>query len=183
MSEYDIAISLPSTAPIDLNASLTIKPNVLSYSMDNGLTFWNLTESLFIDNVSIPSDPKHPQIVFSMPSQIGSCDDLTLDAKLTTNLGGREAIFLWEIYETNTVYNGEYVTVSNENLTAFSDSVIMIGLTVTNWYGASSQRNVSVYKSSQSVVPNVQLNGLPVVPVLSAVRLRFLTLPGTALLH
>ncbi len=94
-----------------------------------------------------------------VPIQIGSCDNLVLDARDTKNLGLRNGIFEWNIYELKSKWYGDLVVISNENISVLND-VILIGLTVQSWFGGISHVNITVYKSSLETIPMVDLYGI-----------------------
>ena len=98
-----------------------------------------------------------------MPSIIGTCDDLILDATSTTGLGGRNnAIFVWALSlegDVDAVYNytGDYIKVESDLLQ--KDVTYLVELEVTNWYTASSSASFTVYISNKAT-PIVSLHGV-----------------------
>eukprot|EP01084_Bolivina_argentea_P068346 124419_1 len=101
---------------------------------------------IIIPNINRPIDPYPPQIILSKTTtQIGICDDLELDARSTTFMGGRDnGIFRWGITHTNknkrypsNYYYGQYIEIGNKLL--FDKLVLYdLSLTVTNWYNETS---------------------------------------------
>ena len=162
---YDIDINLPSTATINLtNSQLVIKENVFNFRFENESDIFLYDELIIIQSVNLPSfesDIISPNIITSVVSEISSCDDLILDARSSTNLGGRDnGIFEWKIKNINYTEYGDIVTIPNEIILSLSSNDIYIILTVTNWYGASSTESIYVQKSNLRVVPKIKLHGI-----------------------
>eukprot|EP01083_Nonionella_stella_P056167 148077_1 len=157
-----ISIDLPYTATIGLNDSIAIKANAISYKRTSALDLgWITWKYELVLPISHPQTIDKPHIVTSIPSQIGICNDLILDARSTTHLGGREALFVWDLFDANSVYigtyYGEYVII--EMTFPSSSSPPRIDLNVTNWYHASSFETFLIY-TSDVVVPMVALHGI-----------------------
>ena len=156
---YQLFIQLSSDAIIDLNNnSLTLKQGSIQFTTNK--IHWTESDMIYIDSINLPLIKKNPNIITNIPSVIGSCSDLILDATSTTYLGGRDnAIFIWYIMDLNITINGSYNKVKNEELSTLQGD-ISIRLTVTNWYGATSSVDIIVTKSNQQVTPIVILNGI-----------------------
>ena len=102
-----------------------------------------------ITSIVLPSDPITPIIQDNVPLLIGVCDDLILDARDTIYLGGRPAIFEWNI--NNDTHYGNYIILKD-----ISIGNHYIVLTVTSWYGAKASKSYNVTKLS-NVVPGIDL--------------------------
>eukprot|EP01084_Bolivina_argentea_P315484 546570_1 len=104
---YDIQIDLPATATIDTrnDTIIIIKSDAFKYSFVDGVIIMSLDDMIEIINIDIPMNALYPNIIVSIPSQIGSCDNLILDARGTSNLGGRDnAIFTWHLQCLNSTW-------------------------------------------------------------------------------
>eukprot|EP01083_Nonionella_stella_P063824 165868_1 len=154
----DILIQLPSTATINLTHNhIVMTPGAFNFKIDS-LVF-TLSTSIDI-SIEPPELISEPNIITNIPLAIGRCDDLTLDARSTTNLGGRyNAHFEWSIDEANITKEGSLVTVRNSEIAAMNDMIIVV-LTVTNWYGGTSSSLIHIYKSALEFVPHIELSGV-----------------------
>lgn len=186
-----ILIELSSQSTIDINDPLIINSNAFSFSYSEYFSScgWiSLNNSFIINNIEYPDDIFLPNVVIDIPSTIGTCDELILDARSTSGIGGRTASYLWTILditsptnETNNLwligmnYSGSYFVITDE---IESPALITLQLLVNTWYGTthlyfyivliftyniiryeiSVLLNTSVYKSSDAV-PIVTLSG------------------------
>eukprot|EP01084_Bolivina_argentea_P058871 107460_1 len=155
--EFDIQIDLSANAKINLiNNSLMIKAGAFLYTLNQHSNVPNVPIHVSIDE---PINVSNPDIIIDIPTQIGSCDDLLLDARATMNLGGRDGIFIWNIYELQFKWYGDMVTIPNANLSNLNGD-ILIGLSVYSWFGGVSHLNITIHKSLLEVIPNINLNGI-----------------------
>lgn len=99
-----------------------------------------------------------PEIIISVPSEIGRCDDLILDARSTKNVYG-QAIFHWAVIKTNYSVYGKYTTIPNEIVLALPTKIV-IHLEVTNKFNESSTITFSVQQSKLDIIPQIELHGI-----------------------
>eukprot|EP01083_Nonionella_stella_P165469 550520_1 len=167
--QHLIIIDLPSTATIQLNDVIVVREDVFSYKHEifNDEQWIAWKSNITLDILKPPTaDIDTPNIIASIPNQIGICTDLVLDARSTTNLGGRNAVFVWELYDEYDqfvhTYLGEYVVIqSSELLLRIPDSPhLRITLNVTNWYNTWSLQSFAVSMSHDKVIPMVHLYGI-----------------------
>ena len=110
-------------------------------------------------------NPDPPNINANIPSQIGVCGNLILDAWSTTGLGGRDNgnTFIWYLSNMETdqfIYtDGKYVEILNGINILSSTATIYVRLTVTNWYGMISTTESYIDKVSD-VSPIITLSGV-----------------------
>eukprot|EP01084_Bolivina_argentea_P316318 548272_1 len=163
-NEHIIEIDLPSIATIDIydNYNLTIKDNIIEYMFNNQPLLFK--KSIEINGIDYPFNITSPNIIAFIPSEIGICDDLILDAQLTTNLGGRNnAIFKWYIMDIDYTVYGKIVTIAHDLLLSIPVvNDIFIELIVTNWYNASSTQLFTVQQSNMNTVPLIELHGIDI---------------------
>eukprot|EP01084_Bolivina_argentea_P094334 169584_1 len=158
----NLMISLPANAKINLTNSLSgiiFKKNAFGYFVryDNFNRLYNLPMNVTINEITVPAIKLLPNIIVSIPSQIGICDDLILDARSTTNTGGRSAEYKWSTDNNTYTTNNNVLLVDGTFFTP--ETYIHINVTVCTWYGASnSLNNMIVYKSNK-ITPIVQLYG------------------------
>eukprot|EP01084_Bolivina_argentea_P049922 91793_1 len=136
---------------IDLSSSATI-------NLDSKLQIWDF----IIDSISIKGNKQAPDIILGyQTAEIGVCDDLILDARSTTGLGGRDGIFMWKVININdnseTIYYDNYVVIDSQLLQ--TDVTYTIQLTVGNWYGESAYIEYNIYKYNM-MIPMVILHGI-----------------------
>lgn len=137
-----ISIQLSSQSIININDSLIIKSNAFSFT--EYICEWlSLNSSLIID-IKYPEDILLPNIMVNIPSMIGVCDELILDARNTGNIGGRSATFIWTILNISSSnnstnnsrligmnYNGSYIPINDY---IDSPSILIIQLMVQTWF-------------------------------------------------
>ena len=120
INNINIRIDLSSTATIDLSSSITLKSSIFHYNCISDA--YPLNGDIFISSINPPTNPTEPNIIISsLPTQIGICDDLRLDARSTTNLGGRDsANFTWTVNKIGandiTVFNEKYFIINSDEL-------------------------------------------------------------------
>ncbi len=166
INHITLIIDLSSISTINVNDSIIIKPKTIHFiclSSSNEVLeeYGNI---ITVDSISIPSSINIPNIIISsLSSVIGVCDDLLLDARSTTNLGGRDnAIFKWKISIQGNggdinEYIGDYIVIQNDLLQ--KEVSYDIELMVTSWYKSSSSTVYSVYVSNLAA-PIVSLHGI-----------------------
>eukprot|EP01083_Nonionella_stella_P172222 590331_1 len=156
-----IVVQLPSTATLNLTHNkITIKPGAFSFKMAMGGTQYTLNAFIDILSINMPQAISTPHIITNVQPVIGLCDDLVLDARSTTNLGGRDnAYFEWFIYGLNITKEGSFVIIPSAQIAALMND-ITVQLTVTNWYDATSSSVLHIYKSMLEFVPQIDLNGI-----------------------
>eukprot|EP01084_Bolivina_argentea_P304155 525218_1 len=154
---FDIRIELASSVMI--NSILIIKSEAFLYSLHG---FDNIKSVPIQVAVDVPLNISNPDIIIDTPIEIGSCDDLILDARNTKNLGLRNGIFEWNIYAVNTKYTGALVIIPNVNISKILNKTILIGLTVKSWFGGVSHVNITVNKSltEEEMIPIINLHGI-----------------------
>eukprot|EP01084_Bolivina_argentea_P007046 13271_1 len=122
-------------------------------------------EDIMLPQIRRPINPYPPDIILSSAStSIGVCDDLVLDARSTTFMGGRDnGEFIWSIFHRFKKVNyfnhyyGSYIEIGNK-LIENKLSLYNITLTVTNWYNETSSLIFNVFISDQAV-PKLSLSG------------------------
>eukprot|EP01083_Nonionella_stella_P309112 1093392_1 len=156
-------IDLASTSTIGLNSVITIQKTTIQFmcsGTNDGLR--NLDDDVVQSSISQPLDRSVPNIILSkMSTAIGVCDELILDARSTTNLGGRTGLFEWQISIAGTHhmyhYIGSYVVIGSDSL--LKDKTYTIEGNVTNWYEAMSTTVFVVYVSNEAT-PSVSIQGI-----------------------
>ena len=153
-SDVLIAIDLASDSTIDFN-------DALYFGLDAAATYYCASwgrrrlsaSTIVIPAIDAATDPIPPSIrLTNFAGTIGVCNDLVLDARGTTSMGGRDGIFRWRITHE---YDGvQFSNADNFNLFGSykeldrglldKPATYHITLTVTNWYNASSSLNMTV---------------------------------------
>eukprot|EP01083_Nonionella_stella_P056165 148071_1 len=154
-----ISVDLSSSSIIQLDDRITIQHNVVEFVC---LGTNDVFADIIISEIDHAINATNPRIVISQQSTtIGVCDDLILDARGTTNLGGRDnALFEWQISFQNgseEIYVGSYIVIASDTL--IKDETYHIVLSVTNWYGATSTTTWDVYVSNQAI-PTIFIHGV-----------------------
>eukprot|EP01083_Nonionella_stella_P056163 148065_1 len=154
-------IDLSSTSAIDLNDIITIQRTAIQSICTGRPDLVDLHLDLVISSISHPLQPSAPNIIISkLSTVIGVCDDLVLDARSTTNVGGRDnALFVWKVSMEGNVYSytGSNIVIGSESLT--KGETYHIVLDVTNWYGAVSSTAFQVDVSNDAT-PSVFIRGI-----------------------
>ncbi len=94
-SDYDIRIGLSTDMKIDLESSnttsLIVQQNAFKYSINGGITYQFPQDDIHIFRIHLPNinDRITPNIITSIPQQIGECNDLKLFPRSTLNSGGK----------------------------------------------------------------------------------------------
>eukprot|EP01083_Nonionella_stella_P087125 242252_1 len=158
------AIDLAPTSTIGLDDIITIqRTSIQSICSMNNNGFVDLQSDLVLSSISHPLQPSAPNIIISKRSAvIGVCDDLILNARSTTNLGGRDnALFEWKISIEGTQsvyeYTGSLVVIQSDSL--LEGKTYHIVLDVSNWYGQISSTAFNVYVSNDAT-PRVSISGI-----------------------
>jgi hypothetical protein len=123
-------------------------------------------------------DPIKPTVVLSIPSQIGPCDDIQLDATGSFGSGGKPWIVQWNIAPSQTKENlisylntngsdiSNLITIKNNLL--LRDTVFTVSLQLTNFFGLSS-----IQTSSFTVLPISKANFPSVILYIIVLRFNF----------
>ncbi len=160
--EAELLITLSFESTINLKDIIQIKHEAFTFS-SKGIQNIHLDEYIVTGSILFPVYPEPPHIRSKIPTQIGICNTLTLDARSTTGLGGRKRYnrFKWTVHDvSDDQFNAEYgnfVILKNSKLSENTD--IIAELNVTNWYGISS---VEVYEMQKSndVLPIITISGI-----------------------
>ena len=154
--------------------------NDLDYSFQN-------SNYVIIPNITWLNNSIYPNIIISnFVDTIGICDDLILDARNSYNLGGRAAVFIWEVdtywsNRSNTnqpddsltghfVYFGSFATVSmtDRAMVATNSNYKLlrycVTLTVSVWYAGNITKMFNVSVVSDEIIAN-QTQILPIVSI------------------
>jgi len=104
--------------------------------------------------IAAPADPVVPSPSLIAPTTVPACDNLTLDASLSTGSGSRPLVFAWSVTPA----------LANVDITTLTDAVIDITgteltasqpydftVTVTNWLGQSDSVTVTITRSNVDV--------------------------------
>ena len=153
-ADLELLIVLGSSATISFSDSLTLK-----IGDGDGDAAMVIIDGI---SISIPSAVETPNVIISSKVEaIGICDDLVLDARSSTNLGGRAGRFQWNVTNLDDAedvqqHNGSFVVIDGESLGP--GTAYQIDLAVTNWYGAAAHGQYDVFKSN-TVTPMMAIKG------------------------
>eukprot|EP01083_Nonionella_stella_P037527 102304_1 len=157
-------IHLDASSTIALHHDIMIKASALHYRcvVDPSGGWGSVSDHVFIAHIEAAETPNLPNIIVSsLPTQIGVCDGLVLDAHLTTNLGGRHGLFLWNVSMNDSdsidPYEGNYIQIEDDTLQ--KGATYYIELKVISWFGESNTDSWSVYVSN-AATPNVAIYGV-----------------------
>eukprot|EP01083_Nonionella_stella_P046369 124142_1 len=128
-----------------------IKPNSFVYTRteDQFQSEYIFSEVHVSFNPLSAFDPTPPNIVLTYAPTIGLCDVASVDARSTTNLGGRSTYFTWTIVnsypnDVNSQWNLPYIARNSSGASVLSDldieasSTLEIELTVESWFGETA---------------------------------------------
>lgn len=158
-----LVIDLSPNSAININDALIFKDGDKI-----GMNFYcqanNEYSNVIIPRIQHPHNPYPPQIILSSTStSIGVCDDLILDARSTTFMGGRsDGQFIWSIarkfksHRYSNTYFGSYMKIGRKLLNKLE--LYNISVTATNWYNETSVLYFNVYVYDEPV-PIVSLSG------------------------
>ena len=118
---------------------------------------------IVIDDIPIDDNPISPVIVISQfQDKIGSCNNLTLNARNFYNLGDRSGTFVWYIdngdaseNDTTIILYGNPVELSSDYI-SIDTKQFQINLILSTWYGGET--------SVSFTVSGLSLNGI-IVPI------------------
>jgi hypothetical protein len=121
------------------------------------------------NTIQPPFAPIGPTPLIAAPSSIGSCSDLVLTTANSFNADKRPVTYLWG--STDSSLNATLNTIIDTSVTIASlqmttGQTYTITLTMTNFFGYSTNTNVSVVKSS-NYLPTVSIATLPTTFYLS----------------
>eukprot|EP01083_Nonionella_stella_P126721 383654_1 len=178
IKNVDIIITLSSlstVSPNHNNIEIFIKPDSFLYTriedqFQNEYTFSEVHVSF---NPLSAFDPTPPNIVLAYAPTIGLCDVATVDARSTTNLGGRSAYFTWTMVNSypndlNSQWNLPYVARNGSGASVLSDldidasSTLEIELTVESWFGETAITMFNITKLNDAT-PVIILRASPSV--------------------
>ena len=189
-SNSKIIVTLSGFSSIEINSLLNIKTNsfMIEYFDGNNVIQQfltsnnnsNGTDGVISTSISLPDKDEQisPVLVVSdLHPVIGICNDLTLDARNSYNLGGRSAIFEWCLVVNNNtnIYNdtninsqeidcvyGKQATITNdwilENLISFSEYKYTIIATVYTWYESNDSFIFNI-EYRDSIIPLATIDG------------------------
>jgi len=140
-------------------------------SSDSSVCTSYLYASVSSVSVLVPYNPVVPSIVISVPSTIGACDNIRIDATGTVGNAGREwisAVWLFRSVTTGLVntnitgiLNGlgqsVFATPIEIDGTGIEVSTYSITLSLSNYLGKSQSRTVQMSKSASSLTPSAVL--------------------------
>jgi membrane protein implicated in regulation of membrane protease activity len=89
-----ITVTPSSSYPLSVGSEVRVMPNRIRAACPSIVSIstcksWPATSNLSIVYLQAPASPKSPVVSLSLPSSIGSCDDLILDYGSSTGSGGR----------------------------------------------------------------------------------------------
>lgn len=174
-------ISVPSTYELNLKDSITLLSGVLQAQCDSSAS---PSCTLYPKNimttvlVTAPMSPIVPIIMLSMPSQIGPCDSLLLNAISSYGSGGRVWYSVSWSVTVNDITNDVVQNYLNTNGTSLSSPIYVpqmllapntysITLSITNFLGVTSSLSKKVTVSSNANIPQVSILGPSLVNILS----------------
>ncbi|ETO26344.1 hypothetical protein RFI_10795 [Reticulomyxa filosa] len=152
-----LTVNLTSTSKVGIHSALYIRKDVLNYLSAMKPTN---NEEITLVGLTWPLNPIYPAINLHIPSTIGICDNLVLDATKTLHLGGRQALFQWDVttYYPSTKNQSTQVTGVIMILDKDDGSIYEITLNVTTWYEFSQVQQM-VVKRLDSAVPFLTFYG------------------------
>ncbi len=122
-------------------------------------------------SIAAPFNPVVPNIIITVPSIVGSCDNISLSTLLTSGLGGRHALFArWTVYSISGLTDTSNIeailnSYGVDCIRSFSFSRSLLGLVpedefslslqITNWMGYTASSTVIIKTSLQSDVPRL----------------------------
>ena len=161
--DEDVAfvIYLESDSTINTDDSIHFKPVSKGGMWQFYCRLDDTSSDIIISSIRSPTQPLSPQIFLSSSTAttIGVCDNLILDARSSTNLGGRDGSFEWQVLNIDTdnsvTHEGDYQKITNSNL---EPGLHEITLSLTTWYGEVSYQKFNAYISDKPI-PKVSLSG------------------------
>jgi hypothetical protein len=162
---------------ITLSGDATVLPGEFFYLRNRMLQSSAPNTTLYVTNATgrllAPPTAVSPAVTLTAPSVIGMCDQLTVDARLTTGSGGRNMFVVWNV----TFPSGLRENSTISNLTAAVDlatstnalfitlplqdvpiASMTFSMSASNWLGNSDQAVVDV-KKVDADPPLVQILG------------------------
>eukprot|EP01084_Bolivina_argentea_P033474 61913_1 len=165
IKNVDIIISLSSLSTVGINHSnvkIFLKTGSFHYYRieDNFRNGYMFNEYSLSFNPITAKNALSPIISISFASIIGSCDNIYVDARGTTMLGGRSANFTWNvrnIYPNNTNIHLPVILLSalDENILSNINmdvlSTLEIELIVESWFGGKSIQIFNISKVNDAL--------------------------------
>ena len=163
-----ILITLSGYSTIMLDDIVVLNYDSFFYSINHRIFHFNPNATkLVIENILVASNPIPPVIVTpTIPTKIGICDDLVLDARNSYNLG-RDASFIWCVANVagvagnNSCFSGKYVVIQNTLLSDYGlqlSDVVGIELNVNTWYNQTTSASFNI-SLSENIVPFLWIDG------------------------
>lgn len=176
-----------STVLLTVGSNVTLFGNVIRpYCSDstvicNGYNYTTQTSA----KIATAFNPVSPVVVLVVPSTIGGCDNLTVNAIQSTGSGGRSwSSIQWRVSEisgsadTTAIANvlqaygdamiDEVLTVSRS---LFTPGTYTISLTLKNFFGNSNTGSVDVVIASGSYIPRVSISGSSAISIVASTAL------------
>eukprot|EP01083_Nonionella_stella_P109771 320456_1 len=118
----------------------------------------NLSKSIHVSTTHIAS---RLRIQIDRFIEIGTCDDLILDARSNYHLGGtNDSHYQWYIHDSHQQYSGVMVVIHNHDIRSLSN-VFMVELSITHRDTFTTYKaNITVRKSDADVIAKIELHGI-----------------------
>jgi hypothetical protein len=175
----------PAQSSMDSSSLLTVGGNVTllagklrPYCKASGsCTGYNTSNSQTV-RISAPSNAVSPSVILMTPSRVGTCDNVTVSAMLTSGSGGRAwQSVKWSLYALDGD-NAVDSTAILKALTAYGTNLghvmqlprsyirsgkVTLSMTATNFFGKSSTGSTAFTIVDDPLVPNVYIAGSSMV--------------------
>lgn len=170
---------------IEINNSVTVRGGLIQPYCGTSTTLcgsaFNFTEQSS-KAASTAFNPVTPEVVLIVPTLLGSCDALTVNAAQSTGSGGRNwSTIVWQVTTTNDGLNDDAQAIENKlqsydsisNTLTVSRSLIsagtyIISLTLTNLFGLSSSGSIRFTAQEALIVPIVSIAGSSSISILTS---------------
>jgi hypothetical protein len=164
-----LKVTFPSDATVLPGEYFWVKNKKVASAAPNSTLFTTNATAKFLAKTTAVT----PKVILTAPSVIGMCDDLLVDARLTTGSGGRSYIVNWTVnfpqglveegasstnlttaVDESNINNALYVSLKVRDIPV---STMVFTLTVANWMGKESVASVTVKKANLNP-PIVQIS-------------------------
>ena len=136
--------------------------------INGGCTTWNSTSAASV-TIAPPTEPLRPSVVIAGPSQVGACDDVSIDITRSSGSGGRPWSSITftvtsnapnksdvEAYLNGVIFQNKAIRIANTLLN--QRRAYSITAKMCNFLGACGQGVFSFVVSSSTNVPVVSIN-------------------------
>lgn len=146
---------------------VTLVPDKLR--IQDAMSCWFLVSDPSNTTLLGPTSPLVPSIVVEVPTRIGICSDLVVDASATTGSAGRDLSFSWVVTSLATDMSpilaisadleGPVLVVPQVALAGVVGHDLVVNVTARNIFGQTSTPSLSTIVVTAQQLPNVRIEG------------------------